>query len=231
MRHRTAPLVLSVLAVIAATTLQPATVRAGSQVRLVPEDPTTIENCIPFGNNRDYGFTGFIYRNVPAFELQRGDRIAFDLGATNDVVTRREIYLSTANKNPDEAVLHGNIVVSQGVTATEWVKVSSEHHAPQPGRGNTVIGDYDLRYRVESDFSFPGGGLIIGFDRSPPAEYRDDGCEQVLVATVSHDSSDYFYARFCFKEHLDMGVLDQAGKCGATAVALGGVVIGGDPAA
>jgi hypothetical protein len=231
MRRRTVRLLLSAVAVIAATILPPASVRAGSQVRLTPADPTNVSNCIPFGNNTDFGFTGFIYRNVPAFNLERGDRIAFDLGGLNNVVTRREIYLSTANKNPDEAELNGSNVVSQGITATEWAKVSSEHHAPHPGRGNSVVGDYDLRYRVESDFSFPGGGLIIGFDSSPPAEFADGGCEPVVVTTVSHDSSGHFYARFCFKDHLDMGVLDEAGSCSGTAVELGGVVIGGDPPA
>ena len=229
MRQRTARIGLAVLATAAMTLLQPGSVHAGSQVRLAPKDPTSVSNCIPFGNDTDYGFTGFIYRNVPAFNLERGDKIAFDLGATNDVVTRREIYLSAANKNPDEAQLDGDNVVSQGITATEWVKVSSEDHAPHPGRGNEVTGDYDLRYRVESDFSFPGGGLIIGFDSSPPADFADYGCEQVLVTTVSHDSSDVFYARFCLKDHLDMGVLDEAGSCAGTAVQLGGVVIGGDP--
>jgi hypothetical protein len=53
----------------------------------------------------------------------------------------------------------------------------------------------------------------------------------VLVTTVSHDSSGHFYARFCLKEHLDMGFLDEAGNCSGTGIALGGVVIGGDPPA
>jgi hypothetical protein len=229
MRSRTPRLILSVLAVAAAFVVQPASVQAGSQVRLAPADPTGVDNCIPFGDNVDFGFSGFIYRNVPAFNLVRGDRIAFDLGGVNDRVTRRNIYLSAASKNPDEAELQGGNVISQGITATEWVQISSELHAPHPGRGNTTKDDWDLRYKVEADFSFPGGGLIIGFDGSPPAEFEDPNCTGVVVTTVSHDSSGVFYARFCLREHLDMGILDEVGACSGNAGALTGVVIGGDP--
>ena len=230
MRRRSGHLLLVSLAV-AALIIQPASVQAGSQVRLAPADATAVSNCIPFADNVDFGFTGFIYRNVPAFELQRGDRISFDLGGVNDRVVRRNIYLSTANKNPEEAELNGSNVVSQGIMATEWVQITSEHHAPHPGRGNTVKDDWDLRYKVESDFSFPGGGLIIGFDGFPPAEFEDPGCDAVVVTTVSHDSRNVFYARFCYREHLDMGVLDEAGACVGTGEQLTGVVIGGDPPA
>ena len=42
-------------------------------VRILPKSPVEVGNCIPFGNNVDYGFTGFIYRNVHPFTLKVGD--------------------------------------------------------------------------------------------------------------------------------------------------------------
>lgn len=69
-------------------------------VSIVPQSPTSVGNCIPFGQNDAYGFQGFIYRNVPAFTLQVGDKIAFDLGSQNDVDTRRTIFFAPANINP-----------------------------------------------------------------------------------------------------------------------------------
>src|SRR5439155_25115443 len=75
----------------------------GESVRIFPRSPTSVGNCIPFGNNTDYGFTGFIYRGVPAFTVNPGDRMGFDLGALNDVNVQRNIYFSVANKNPHRA--------------------------------------------------------------------------------------------------------------------------------
>ena len=51
---------------------------------------TTMNNCIPFGANHsrpsptESYYAGFIYQNIPAFSLQPGDTIAFDLGDQND---------------------------------------------------------------------------------------------------------------------------------------------------
>jgi hypothetical protein len=215
---------VSLVLVTALLGIHPAT--AGVEaIKIQPADPVGVANCIPFGSNTDYGFTGFIWRNVPAFSVNRGNRIAFDLGDLNDRNTRRNIYLAVANKNPEKAVIDGNDVVSQGIEAIEWVQVVSEAQIPAHARGDTVIGNNELRYRVETSFDFPGGGLIAGFGATPPGEFPDRNCEQVLAETHSHDSSDYFYARFCFKDHLDMGVLDEAEGCGGTADYLGGIVI------
>ncbi len=196
------------------------------QVRVLPKSPVAVGNCIPFGDNVDYGFTGFIYRNVHRFHMKVGDRIAFDLGALDDVEVRRNVYFAVANKNPDPPQIEGGNVISQGVAATRWVQVVSDGHSPL-GRplGDTVIGDYELRYQAEGAFDFPGGALIVGVGSSPPGNYLDTGCDQVLVNTGSTDASGQFYARFCFKDNLTMDALDDAGRCNATANYIGGFVI------
>jgi len=38
---------------------------------VTPASPGVIGNRIPFGDNDHFGFTGFIYRNVPAFTVKR----------------------------------------------------------------------------------------------------------------------------------------------------------------
>jgi hypothetical protein len=216
-----------VVATIAAMLLflQPASAGVDALVKIIPTGPTFVANCIPFGNNTDFEFTGFIWRNVPAFNLDRGERIAFDLGSLNDVDTRRNIWLAVANKNPDPPQVEGGNVISQDVRATAWVRVVADTQVPSNPRGDTRIGNYELRYRAGQAFSFPGGGLIAGFGSSPPGAYADFGCEQVLVRTDWTDPSGYFYARFCFKPNLYMGALDEAGTCGGTASELGGIVI------
>lgn len=193
-------------------------------IDIVPANIVGVGNCIPFGSNAFYAFTGFIYRNVPAFNLQPGGIIAFDIGAPNDVVIRRDIYFATANINPAPAVVSGNNVVSQGVYATGWTQVVSVAQAPAGGAGNSVVGDWDLRYTAENGFNFPGGGLIIGFAGYPPSTYYDGGCEQVGVLTTSGDPSGNFYSRFFGKPHLTTGVLDNI-TGGGSAAALQGVII------
>ena len=191
---------------------------------ITPASPTFVRNCIPFGNNLG-SFKGFIYRNVPAFELVVGARFAFDLGAQNDVDIRRNIFFATANKNPAPPVNSGTNVVSQGIVAASgWTQVVSDAQIPQNPRGNFVKDDYELVYTAEGPFSFPGGGLIVGFGGSPPGVFADSGCEQVLVRTDNQDVSGFFYARFFNLPDQHTGVLD-AGLVGGTAIELGGIVI------
>ena len=195
----------------------------GVVLKIRPESPVDVGNCIPFGNNTDYGFTGFIYRDIEAFTLPAQHTFAFDLGALNDVATRRNIYFSAANKNPDPAIVEGGNVVSQGVAAVKWVQVVADVQTPKNPLGDTTVGNYELRYRAKAEFDFPGGGLIVGFGSAPPGQYQDFGCEQVLVETGSLDSSGNFYARFCFKDDQTYDILDEAGDCAGTASAIGGI--------
>src|SRR5688572_9771965 len=191
--------------------VNPATVAAllpAGSVAVEPQSATLVNNCIPFGSNIVFGFTGFIYRNVPAFTLAPGDKIAFDLGRLNGQDTRRDIYFSAASTNPGRAVVSGSNLVSQNVRALQWVKVASETEIPANPRGNTIVGDYELEYTAITNFSFGGGGFMIGFAASPPATIVDGGCEPVLVHTTGFDVSNNFYTRFLAKAYLDGGTLD-----------------------
>jgi hypothetical protein len=196
---------------------------------VIAASPTTIQNCIPFGANTSFGFTGFIYRDLPAFELSPGQTISFDLGSQNDRAVRRNIFFSVANIDPEPAVVDAGNVVSQGVKALSWTQVVSDTQVPLNPRGNFVRSDFELVYLSEASFSFPGGGLIVGFGAAPPGMFADDTCDQVLVATTSEDSSGNFYSRFFFEDHLTLDVLDDITGDGLSAVALGGMVIGPSP--
>ncbi|HTY88874.1 MAG TPA: M4 family metallopeptidase [Candidatus Acidoferrum sp.] len=189
-------------------------------VSIVPASATSVQNCIPFGANTDYGFTGLIYRNVPGFSVLPGDKLKFDLGLTNDLDVRRNIYLAQANTNP---VAGG---VQQNIQALGWTKIVSDSQIPANPRGNNVSGDYELAYTIEAGFSFPGGGLIIGFGGSPPGSYADSTCDQVLVSTTAGDASGHFHRRFFSHPDQDMGVLDNASSDTAS---LGGFIMESAP--
>lgn len=186
-------------------------------VSIVPADSQTapVGNCIPFGDNVTYGFTGFIYRNVPPFQLRAGGHFSFDLGSQNDVVVRRNIYFAVANANPAPG---GN---PQNIRALAWTQVASDSQVPQNPRGDTIRGNYELTYTAEAPFNFPGGGFIVGVGGTPPGTFADGNCDQVLVYTHSGDSSEFFHKRFYFQQDQPLGVLDNGGDNSY----LGGIVI------
>jgi MBG domain-containing protein/thrombospondin type 3 repeat protein len=174
-------------------------------VSVTPASPAAVSNCIPFGGSGiGTPFAGFIYRDVPAFAFDVGDRIAFDLGAINNVDIHRTIYFAAANKNPSP---YAN--VSQDIQATAWVQVVREGQLPENPKGNTIVGDYELTFTAEAPFSFDGGGLLIGV-ASPPTSspYADPGCDQVLVNTTSDDPSGLFYGRFYSRPVGTLATLD-----------------------
>jgi hypothetical protein len=188
-------------------------------VPIVPANPASLPvvNCIPFGDTLSYQFTGFIYRNVPAFELQAGDTFAFDLGSVNDVDIRRNIYFAVANINPAAG---GN---PQGVRALSWTKVTSETQTPLTPRGDSIKGNYELTYTADAPFSFPGGGFIVGFGGTPPGTYVDGGCHQVLVSTTYADPSGNFHRRFYSHPDQSLQTLDD--RLGTDNNYLGGIII------
>ena len=84
-------------------TLLSAPAQASTTVSLLGNS-TSMSNCIPFGSNYqatppDSEFMGFVYQNVPAFSLQAGDTIAFDLGLQNDYDIVMDVALATAASN------------------------------------------------------------------------------------------------------------------------------------
>lgn len=205
-----------------------------SEIEIVPAVSALGNNVIPFGNNVFTGFTGFVYRNVPAFTLDVGDVIAFDLKFPNSVAVRRNIFFATANKNPAACTLNRSTldVVSQGIAVSSgWTMVVSENQVPQsPSGGDTVEGNFELRYAAESPFAFPGGGLLVGFQGSPPATFADDtrdlGADGFLVHTDCEDPGGHFYARLLNLPDLPTGTVDTPAT--SDGVVIGGIVIFGE---
>jgi hypothetical protein len=182
----------------------------------------TPQNCFPFGSNTeaDFRFMGFIYRNVPPFQLRVGDKFAFDTAALNNQDTRRNIYFAAASANPAPG---GN---PQDIRALGWTQITSDTQVPENPRGDTVFGNYELTYTAQAAFDFTGGGLIIAFGASPPGAYADTGCDQVLVWTTSGDSSGSFHRRFYNLADLTLGPLDSVATSGTSDTSwLGGFII------
>jgi hypothetical protein len=214
--------------------ISPANHLGPSELEILPAVSDNGNNVIPFGNNVLFGFTGFVYRNVPAFTLDVGDIIAFDLKFPNSVAVRRNIFFATANKNPAVCALDQSTldVVPQGIAASSgWTMVVSENQVPQnPSGGDAVVGNFELRYVAEAPFAFPGGGLLVGFQGSPPATFADDtrdlGSDGFLVHTDCTDPGGHFYARLLFLPDLPTGAVDNPET--SDGVLIGGIVIFGE---
>jgi len=166
-------------------------------VQITPTNPS-VGNCIAFGST-DFGpITGYVYQNVPTFQLNTGDLIKFDLGLANDIVINRDIYFAIATVNG------GDIPV-------QWVQVASASDTPTNPFGNNIVGDFELTYTATSSFNFAGGGLLVAFDYTN--SNIDTSCDQVGVITNSSDPSGNFVKRFYQKSVLVDGesVITNAG--------------------
>ena len=96
---------------------------------------------------------GFVYKNIPAFDLKTGDTIAFDLSAQNDVNIQLQINMAATTSN--------------GGRRTRPLYDSGHQHpgARQPD-GQRHHRDYELAFKAQVPFHFAGGGLIIRFSES-----------------------------------------------------------------
>jgi hypothetical protein len=155
--------------------------------------------------------------------LAVGDVIAFDLVGTNSAETRRTIFFATANKNPAACVLDDiELTNPQAIAASSgWTQVVSETQIPQNPFGDAIEGNYELRYTAQAPFTFPGGGLLVGFRGSPPATFADTGSDGFVAGGRCTDASGLLYARFF--GHLDQttNALDTQ----ADGIQIGGIVI------
>jgi hypothetical protein len=73
---------------------------------------------------------GFIYKDIPAFNLAPGDTLAFDLGQLNTSAVELDIELAATTLNGGD------------VPALPFVKVVSNTHTPLNPNGDTIVGDY-----------------------------------------------------------------------------------------
>ena len=217
--------------------IAPASHLGPSKVEIVPAVSQVLNNAIPFGNNVVFSFTGFIYRNVPAFSLAVGDVIAFDIAGANSVEIQRTIFFATANKNPAACVFNpftGQITNPQGIAATSgWTQVVPETQIPQNAFGDAVVGNFELRYTAQAPFAFPGGGLLVGFQGSPPGKFPDETPDGFVAGAANcTDASGLLYARFFHLPDQTTGVLDVPGTNTGDGAHIGGMVIfpegGGD---
>ena len=116
----------------------------------VEDQNQDVRNCIPFNCAGTYGsYMTQVYKDIGDFSITAGDTIAFDMNSVNDVDIIFDIFLASTSVNG------GNTVDINGFT-----KVVSSGNG---GRGNRIIGDYDLLFTIDSDWDFSGGGLMIGF--------------------------------------------------------------------
>jgi hypothetical protein len=157
---------------------------AAQTVTIAPASPTTVANCFPFGSGINWALMGFVYQNVPAFQVKTGDTIAFDLGGTNTQADPQlDIEMSATTTNGGD--------VPQAFT-----KVVTNTQTPANPRGDLIKGNFELKFIAQAPFSFPGGGLIIRFS-NPSASYMTAAnCEADLVGTSGADVSGHFVKRF-----------------------------------
>lgn len=158
-------------------------------ITIAPTNTQSVGNCFPFGVGNSSGdpwtpYMGFIYQNVPAFDLQPGDILAFDLGQQNDTNIQLDIAMAPTTVNGGT------------IQAAPFTIVVTNTQTPQNPLGDTTIGNFELRFTVEQPFSFPGGGLIIRFSNPSAAYATDTNCDAVLVRATSSDASGYFVERF-----------------------------------
>ena len=159
--------------------------RASQTVTVAPANPQPPNNCYPFGLGRNWTpFFGFIYKNVPAFQLKAGDSLSFDLGGVNDADVQLQIDLAATTVNGGDA------------PSQPFTTVVANTQTPANPRGDTTTGNFELAFTALAPFNFAGGGLIIRFS-SPSASFALDAiCTAAVVETDSTDPSGYFVKRF-----------------------------------
>src|SRR3954464_4002828 len=103
---------------------------ASRAVTVAPSAPST-SNCFPFGASYWTPYFGFVYKNLPSFQLKAGDVLAFDTGAPNsDADADVQIELA-ATANGDDAPV-------QPYTA---VVLNTE--TPANPRGDSTAGNFE----------------------------------------------------------------------------------------
>jgi hypothetical protein len=139
----------------------------------------SVDNCAPFGGGSALESTYWFYRyaNLPAFNLEAGDVIAFDLGLANEF-TPAFASIALATPSEDAAGTYTSIVY------------------PSAGgsKGDTTIGNFELDFTISAPYIFAGGALIMRFKNGGVAASAsgfsgDTTCSQVLVGAGATDTS------------------------------------------
>jgi hypothetical protein len=138
-----------------------------------------VSSCAPFGGGSSLQSTYWFYRyaNLPAFTLEMGDLLAFDLGLANEFIPA---FASIAVATPSEDS-------AGSYTAVVYDSAASS-------KGDTIIGNFELNFTISAPYSFPGGALIMRFQNGGlAAKYSgfidDPTCTPNLVSAGASDSS------------------------------------------
>jgi hypothetical protein len=170
-----------------------ATVSSAGAVTTITTAPAgpigSAANCFPFGSGNDVSeqwtpFMGFVYKNVPPFQLRIGDTVGFDLGGVNDADVQLDVAFAATTTN-------GGDVPAGGFTA-----VANNSQTPANPRGDTTAGNYELRFTAQAPFTFAGGGLIARFSNPSASYLLDTTCTPVAYRGInSMDASGFFVER------------------------------------
>lgn len=150
-------------------------------ITVSPASPITGQNCIPFGDTVAYGFSGFVYNNIPAFKITPGDKISFDLGLADTTIADicRAIYFSV----PTTALPACN---TGPLTLAGWTLVAAMQCTG--GQGDSIVGNWDITFTTTANFNFLGGQLVIGV-MSDGTTYTDGSCTQVRLFSLHFSHS------------------------------------------
>ena len=185
--RRTRASVVTLLTLALATGLAVGVAGArASTVTVEPNTPVGGTQAFPFGSVQFWPpHLGFVYKNVPAFQLKANDKLAFDLSSANNVPIQYVIELAPTTAN-------GGDTPAGSYTAV----VPNTQQAADPD-GNTADGDYELEYTAQAPFSFPGGGLIIRFN-NPGGDFATDVTSDSPLSNMGSfsDASGFFVGRF-----------------------------------
>ena len=161
---------------------------APKTITVAADDPQ-VSNCWPFGEATEpmdewTPYFGFVYKNIPAFELKRGDTLAFDSGVANDHDIQVDIALAATTSNGGD------------VNAGPFTTIAHNTETPTSPRGDDVPGNYELGFVAQAPFDFSGGGLIVRVSNPGPAFLPDQTCDDwQLVGNDSGDANGFFVKR------------------------------------
>ena len=161
---------------------------AATTVNVTPATPATVpDNSFPFGVGATPNwrpFFGFVYKNVPGFQLKAGDILSFDLLAMNDADIQLQIDLAPTSTNGGDA------------PAGPFTTVVTNTETPANPRGDTTFENYELAFTAQVPFNFAGGGLAIRFSNPSPTYAADAIQDGVLGGTSASDPSGFFVERY-----------------------------------
>jgi Ca2+-binding RTX toxin-like protein len=81
------------------------------------------------------------------------------------------------------------------IAAQPFTRVAVNTQTPENATGDTVVGNFELRFTSIAPFSFPGGGLIIRFSNPSPSYAADPAGGGNITGASSTDPSGFFVRR------------------------------------